>query len=182
MQTIKNFLKKKYNLSNYQIAQLAFLCKSFISEISKIIIMGIIFYNHLSLYFFALLIMLVLRCSTGGIHFYTYIGCLTTSLIFLWSGIVWLPNITFPLNIKLLLILLCILICYYIGPICSKYRPPHSNKFIQKRKLIITFFIFLFSIALYIMPESSYLNVGVWIIILHSLQLIIAKFFRKEPS
>lgn len=180
MKTFKQHLKEKYDLSNYQIAQLTFLGKTIFSEISKVFIMGIIFFKHLPLYIFALLIMLVLRCTTGGIHFYTYIGCLTTSIIFLWSGIILLPNIAVPLNVKLILLLLCIISCYYIGPVPSKYRPAYRSKFIQKCKLIISTFIFLYTIVLYVMPESPYINVGFWIIILHSLQLIIAKYTRKE--
>ena len=180
MKTFKHYLKEKHNLSNYQIAQLAFLGKTLLSEVSKAFIMGVIFYKHLPLYIFALLIMLVLRCSTGGIHFYTYIGCLTTSVLFLWSGIILLPNIAFPLYVKLILLLLCTISCYYIGPVPSKYRPTYSKKFIQKCKLIISTFIFLYTIILYVMPESSYINVGFWIIILHTLQLLVAKYIRKE--
>ena len=73
MKIIKQFLKEKYNLSNYQIAQLIFLGKTVLSESSKILIMSFIFYKQLPLYFFSLLIMCILRYSTGGIHFYTYI-------------------------------------------------------------------------------------------------------------
>lgn len=180
MRTLKQLLKEKYNLSSYQIAQLSFLCKTVFSEISKVLIMGIIFYKYLPIYFLALLIMLVLRCSTGGIHFYTYIGCLTTSIIFLWLGIILLPNIAVPLYVKLILLLLCILSCYHIGPVPSKFRPTYSNQFIQKCKLIVSVFIFLYTITLYVIPESPYLNVGFWIIILHSLQLFVAKYTRKE--
>ena len=182
MNKIKQLLKEKYQLSNYQIAQLAFLGKTLISETSKMLIMGIIFYKHLPTYFFALLVMLVLRCSTGGIHFYTYVGCLTTSIIFLWAGIILLPNIPVPLPVKLILLLLCIISCYYVGPVPSKYRPPYSSMFIRKCKWTISTFIFLYTIVLYVVPESSYINAGFWIIILHSLQLLVAKYTRKEHS
>lgn len=180
MKTLKHYLKEKCNLSNYQIAQLVFLIKTLSSEVSKMIIMAIIFYKYLPLYFFALFIMIVLRCNTGGIHFYTYIGCFITSTLFLLLGIILLPDMTIPLNIKILLLLLCIITCYHIGPIPSKYRPAYSKQFIRKCKSNVSFFIFLYSILLYIIPESPYLIVGFWIIILHTLQLIIAKYTRKE--
>ena len=83
MKIVKQFLKEKYNLSNYQIAQLIFLGKTVLSESSKILIMSFIFYKQLPLYFFSLLIMCILRYSTGGIHFYTYMGCLTASTSYL---------------------------------------------------------------------------------------------------
>lgn len=52
MDRIKIYIKDKYGLSNYQIAQLAFVFKSTSSELSKILIMGIVFHNHLRLYAF----------------------------------------------------------------------------------------------------------------------------------
>lgn len=182
MKTLKQLLKEKYNLSSYQIAQLSFLCKTFFSEISKMLIMGIVFYKELSLYLFALLTMLILRCTTGGLHFYTYAGCLLTSTIYIGIAIQLLPNITIPLNIKILLLLFCVIVCNYIGPVPSKYRPPYSKKHIKTYKTIVSTFIFIFTLVLYIIPESPHLIVGFWIIILHSLQLIIAKYRRKEAQ
>lgn len=70
MKSIKKHIKDTYHLSNYQIAQLAFLVKTLGSELSKLLIIGILFHNRLSLYIFALLVMFLLRCSTGG---YTFI-------------------------------------------------------------------------------------------------------------
>ena len=180
MKTIEQHLKEKYHLSSYQIAQLAFLGKTLFSETSKMLIMGIIFQKYLLLYVFALFIMIILRCSTGGLHFYTYLGCLLTSIIYIWLAIILLPKILIPLNLKIVLLLICILVCYHIGPIPSKYRPPFSDDFIKRCKKTISYFIFLYTLILYIMPKSTYLTVGFWIIILHSLQLIAAKYIRKE--
>lgn len=179
MKTFKQHLKQKYHLSNYQIAQLTFLSKTVFSELSKVLIMGVIFHKQLPLYFFSLLIMLVLRCSTGGLHFYTYIGCLTTSIIYIWLGIILLPKILIPPNLKIILLIICIIICYHIGPIPSKYRPPFNDDFIKRCKKTISCFIFLYTLILYIMPKSTYLTVGFWIIILHSLQLTTAKYIGK---
>jgi len=180
MKTIEQHLKEKYHLSSYQIAQLTFLGKTLFSETSKILIMGIIFQKYLLLYVFALFIMIILRCTTGGLHFYTYLGCLFTSTIYIWLAIILLPKILIPLNLKIVLLLISILVCYHIGPIPSKYRPPFSDDFIKRCKKTISYFIFLYTLILYIMPKSTYLTVGFWIIILHSLQLIAAKYTRKE--
>ena len=69
---IKNYLREKHQISNYQIAQIEFLFKTIFSEFSKIMIIGLLFHNQLEAYLFALCIMLFMRCSTGGLHFYTY--------------------------------------------------------------------------------------------------------------
>lgn len=180
MKTLRQLLKEKYNLNNYQIAQLSFLFKTLSSEMSKMFIMGIIFHKHLPLYFFALFIMLILRCTTGGLHFYTYMGCLITSIVYMGISIWILPNVILPTNVKILFLLLCIITCNYVGPVPSKYRPLYSKKQVKTYKTIASIFIFLFTLILYITPESPYFTVGFWIIILHSLQLIIAKLRRKE--
>lgn len=180
MKFFKHILKKKYQLSNYQIAQLTFLFKTLFSEFSKILIMGIIFYKNFPLYIFALIIMLILRCSTGGIHFYTYTNCFIASLAFLILAVIVFPKISLPLYIQIFLLIICILICHSIGPIPSKYRPAYTDHFEQKCKVTISIFIFFYVLFLYIIPNSKYSITGFWIIILHSLQLILAKYIRKE--
>lgn len=179
MELIKNRLKEKYQLSNYQIAQIAFLFKTLLSELSKMLIMGILFHNQLTLYLFVLFVMLFLRCSTGGLHFYTYWGCLASSIIFVGLALLILPLITLPIYIQLLLLLICILVCNFVGPVVSKYRPTPSKELYTRGKNTTCMFIFIYSLVLYIIPENAYLTVGFWTIILHSLQLIAAKIRKK---
>lgn len=179
MSTIKLFLKEKYNLNNYQIAQLVFLLKTLSSEFSKMLIMGILFWNHLSHYLFALLIMLCLRCTTGGLHFYTYFSCLAASTIYLWLAVVLLPNFMLHKAFQLVGLLLSLLICYYCSPVPSKYRPEYPQALITRCRNIVCSFIFIYTLILYILPENQYLIIGFWVVILHSLQLLVAKIRKK---
>lgn len=179
MNTFKRYLKDTYNLSSYQVAQIFFLFKTLASEISKIIIMGILFHDHFTLYLFALFVMISLRSSMGGLHFYTYAGCLATSILYLWLAVYMLPYIPAPTYLQLSLLLLSILICNHIGPIISKYRPDVCKERFSQCKKFVTIFIFLYALILYIIPENDYLSVGFWVIILHSLQLMIAKIRQK---
>lgn len=182
METFKKFLKDTYHLSSYQIAQIIFLFKTISSEISKIIIMGIVFHDKITLYLFALFIMIFLRCSMGGMHFYTYAGCLAASALYLWLAVYILPTIAVANYLQTTALLLCILICNYIGPILSKYRPEACKERFALCKKFITIFLFIYALILYIMPENKYLYIGFWVIILHSLQLIVAKIRKKgEP-
>lgn len=179
MEPLKKYLKDTYQLSSYQIAQILFLFKTIASEISKILIMGIIFHKQLPLYIFALSIMLFLRTSTGGLHFYTYAGCLVTSIIYIWLAIDVLPQITVVKYVQISALLICILLCNRIGPVTSKYRPSSCQNHFTKCKKFITLFIFIYTLILYIIPENEYLYVGFWVIILHSLQLFVAKIRKK---
>ena len=179
MEQLKKRLKDTYHLSSFQVAQIFFLFKTIASEVSKMIIMGFLFRNQLSLYLFALFVMVFLRSSMGGLHFYTYAGCLITSTLYLWLTIYILPQITIAKYLQLAALLLCILICNHIGPIVSKYRPDVCRKRFEQCKKFITKFIFFYALILYIIPENKYLSVGFWVIILHSLQLIVAKIRKK---
>lgn len=182
MDNFKKYLKETYKLSSYQVAQIFFLFKTIASELSKIVIMGILFHKNLILYLFALLIMIFLRSSMGGLHFYTYVGCLTASIIFIWLSVYILPNIAITKYIQITALLLSLIICNYIGPILSKYRPDVCREHFPQCKKFVTIFIFFYTLILYIMPSNQYLYIGFWVIILNSLQLIIAKMKRKENT
>lgn len=182
MKQIFSHIQKKYNFSNYQIAQLNFLFKTIISETSKIFLMGILFWNHFTEYLYALCIMMILRCTTGGMHFYTYWSCFLVSVLYLSSAIYVLPQLKLPLYLKIILLLINIIICYFIGPVTSKYRPPMSIKTFKRSQAITCFTIFCYSILVYIIPENLFITIGFWIIILHTLQLIVAKLKRKEKN
>ena len=182
METLKKYLKTTYHLSSYQTAQIIFLFQTIFSEISKIVIMGILFHDKLSLYLFALFIMIFLRCSMGGLHFYTYAGCLITSTLYLWLAVYILPDIVIAKYLQIAALLLCILICNYAGPVISKYRPEECKERFTQCRRFITIFIFFFALILYIIPENKYIYVGFWVIILHSLQLLVAKIRKKGDS
>lgn len=176
MEWLKQHVKDNYHLSSYQIAQISFLFKTLFSEVSKILIMGIAFRDQLSLYFFALFVMILLRSCMGGLHFYTYPGCLAVSVLYLWLAVYMLPLFPVTIYIKLILLLLCALTGNLIGPVISKYRPESCRKHFTQCRQFSTIFILFYALILYIMPETSqYLSVGFWVIILHSLQLIAAK-------
>lgn len=177
---VKNYLKNTYELSNYQIAQIFFLFKTVFSEVSKILIIGLLFYRQLPLYIFALFVMIFLRSFMGGLHFYTYLNCLLGSILYLWLAIYILPHFPITLYLQILLLLLSSLICNLIGPVTSKYRPESCKRHFTRYKKLAIGFILLYTLFLYIMPRNNaYLCVGFWVIMLHSLQLIIAKIQAK---
>lgn len=179
---IKNYLMKKYHLGSYQIAQITFLLKSIGSELSKIVIMGILFHGRFAAYLFALFIMACLRCTTGGLHFYTYAGCLAASILYLWTALYILPHIRVAGFISTVLLLACILACYSTGPVTSRYRTTFSSDRLKKCRSFACGFIFIFTLAMYIIPEKGCMTTGFWVIILHSLQLMAAKIIRKGES
>lgn len=180
IEQVKIHLKNTYNLSNYQIAQISFLFKTILSETSKILIMGVLFREQLPLYLFALFVMIILRSFMGGLHFYTYLNCLFGSVLYLGLVIYILPLIPISLYSQMLLLLLSILICNEIGPVTSKYRPGSCKRHFTRCKRVVTVFILCYAIVMIRFSDNNpYFRVGFWVIILHSLQLIIAKLQTK---
>lgn len=179
MEIIRKYLKNKYQIGGYKIAQIEYLIKAVFSELSKMIIIGCLLRDRLTLYLFALCMMLYLRCSTGGLHFYTYLGCLASTFLYIWLAVALLPNILLPSYIQTFALLICMVICYITGPVTSKYRPQPSPQRSRHCIYVTCSGIFLYALILYIIPASPFAAVGFWVIILHSLQLLAAKIQKK---
>ena len=175
-----NFLKQQYGFSDYQIAQLAFTAKTVGAEISKLLIMGFIFKDNLDLYIFAVIIMMLMRSSTGGLHCRTYWGCFFVSLAYMFLALSVMPLIPVNKLLQMILLFLCILCNYYIGPVTSAVHRPLSERVTKRVKLQSFVIIFFYLSLTFIVPENPYITVGFWVIILHTLQLSAAKILKMK--
>ena len=133
---IHDYLKNNYGYSDFQIGQIRYTIISILSDVSKLIIMGIFFIltDYFFQYLAAIATLLVLRTCTGGLHFKHYFSCLALSFFLLYIGICQLPKILLPRPLYFVLLLLCILINYLFAPIVSSYRPIPNGIQIQKAK------------------------------------------------
>lgn len=176
---MKEFLKNTYGFSNYQIAQLGYLGKTILAEISKLLIMGFIFRNELDVYFIAIITLLLLRTSTGGLHCKTFLTCLLSSFLYMFTCIKILPVFSLNTFVKTFLLLICMFINYKFAPLTSDYHMPMTEDNKQKGRIRALLVISLFLIFSCTMPENEYITVCFWIIIVHSLQFIYAKIRKK---
>jgi accessory gene regulator B len=174
-----DFLKEQYEFSDYQIAQLKYLFKTIFAEVSKLLIMAFLFRNQLGVYFFAVTVMLLLRTSTGGLHCKTYWGCLAVSLGYMFLSIKVLPLLTVSKLFQMILLFICMLINYFIGPVTSAVHAPLSLKVSKRVRIQAFLVIFLYLTLTYILPESIYITAGFWVVILHTSQLIVAKILKQ---
>lgn len=176
---MQEFLKEQYQFSDYQIAQLGFLAKTFASEFSKLLIMGIIFRNQLGIYAFAVSLMLFLRTATGGLHCRKYISCFMVSFSYMFLAITVMPHIPVNKVFQIILLFICMLCNYYIGPVTSAVHAPLGDGLVKRVKIQAFLVIFFYLTITYIIPETPYITVGFWVIILHTLQLIAARILKK---
>lgn len=174
-----DFLKEQYEFSDYQIAQLKYLFKTIAAEFSKLAIMAFLFRDKLGLYLFAVSIMLLLRTSTGGLHCKTYWGCFGVSLGYMILSIEILPLITVNKLLQLILLFVCMLLNYFIGPVTSEVRRPLQEQVIKRVRIQAFLIIFFYLTITYILPETAYVTAGFWVVILHTVQLIAAKALKK---
>lgn len=175
---MRELLKTQYEFSDFQIAQLNYVWKTFVSEFSKLIIMGILFHNILGVYAFAVMIMMLLRSSTGGLHCRTYLSCFLVSLTYMFLSLVILPVIPVNKLLQMTLLFLCILCNYYIGPVTSAVHRPLSEKVIHRVRGQAFVIIFFYLTLTYITPENPYITAGFWVIILHTAQLAAARLLK----
>lgn len=177
-----DFLKEQYEFSDYQIAQLKYLFKTVAAEFSKLAIMAFLFRDKLGLYFFAVTVMLLLRTSTGGLHCKTYWGCFAVSLGYMFLSIEILPLIAINKLLQLILLFVCMLLNYYIGPVTSAVRKPLQARVIKRVRIQAFLIIFFYLTLTYILPETPYVTAGFWVVILHTVQLIAAKILKKGKT
>ncbi|WP_160560836.1 accessory gene regulator B family protein [Parablautia muri] len=177
---MNEFLKEQYQFSDYQIAQLAFTFKSIGSELSKLLIMGIIFHNDLGRYVFAVAVMMLLRTATGGLHCKKYITCFLVTFSYMFLALMVLPLFEINKVFQLIFLFICMLGNYYIGPVTSKVHRPLNEKCTKRVKVQAFVIIFFYLTLTYIVPENPYVTVGFWVIILNTLQLVTAKILKKK--
>lgn len=156
-----------------------YLVLSFLSETSKLLILAILFSRKIGIFLFSVLVLYLLRSATGGMHCKRYWSCFLVSFSYLFLCIDVLPVIVLPKSVMLGMLLICCIVTYYIGPVVSQDRPQPTSVQCQKRKVQVFMVIFFYMILMYILPESSYVVSGFWIVVLHAIQLSFAVLKAK---
>lgn len=178
---LHTLLSEEFHFTNFQIKLIWYRLLSLLSEISKILLMGIFFfyYGYFTEYLFAAAVLIFIRTCTGGIHLKHYTTCLIMTFTFLFLSVCILPQ--FPMT--KLAQLLCMLLCFagnaYAAPIVSGCRPEPDGIRIRKAKVQASIIICIYASILYVIPEHPLITVGFWIIILQSAQLVAAKLIKQ---
>lgn len=179
----QTLLKERAGFSNYEVALIHYLLKTFGSELSKFLVMLILFHNDLPLYFFSIVLLCTLRMTSGGFHCSTYWRCFTVTLSYMILVMFLLPNLWIGKTMQIILLLACIITNFILAPITSIRHVPLSNKAKKIYKYISTGILSIYSLLLLIIPQNTFFISGFWIIILHAVQLILAdvqhKFLQK---
>jgi len=179
MGTFKTHLKTVFTPYELELLRYFYLCIAY--EGSKFIVMLFFFRTlHLQNEFLTeIFVLLTLRNFYGGIHFKHYLSCFAFTFGFIATGQLlaqyyYLSNVTQIIILLLAFIILCI-----IKPIASSNRPPLSEKQ-ETIYHICGISILLLHIGFFISYKTfPYRNICFGVIVLHTLQLIVAKSFMK---
>lgn len=178
-QEIKEILLKKY--TKKELARLRYLYLCLLHEVSKFILLYVIFFLlHMEHeYLSAIAVLLSIRNFSGGIHLNTYWGCFLFTFFFLFGAIAVSRMIVFAPAVQNLLLLTGALILFFTGPVTSDNRPKltrRQNRIYKSIGSAVTFLYFL----LFLCEETfTFRNLFFWVIVFQILQLIAAKIHKK---
>lgn len=190
MEYLLNKVQAEYGFSDYQIKLLRFSFTGILYDVSKTLIFFVFFLaiDKLPEFLFAVIPLILLRIRGGGIHFHKYWTCFLASFVYLYAVICILPAVVavHPLAVYLIL-LLCAVLDYMIGASTLKEKPVIQDELISSQKAVfdrkakIQSFqvVFIVAVLFYIFPDSRFLIVSFWTVVLHTLQLSITKIIRE---
>ncbi len=182
-------IQAKYELTDYQTRLLKYYLTVFFGETAKLLAIGCLFWGQYPTYLWCALLFAMIHTATGGAHCRTYLGCLAASAALFVLCIDILPYIEIALIWRIVLLVVCILLNLYCGPVMTKERRARfkSEKILAKstkkalQRVLAVISCFIIYSCWY--PETIFAKAGFWIILLDSLQLSITKtikLIRKE--
>ena len=148
-----------------------------ICEVSKILIFLVIFIlMDLTMeYLTALIALMLLRSQGGGLHLQRYMTCLAVSFAFLYTAILLALHVTPSVFFMLGTVGLAIPICRWLVPIPSASRPSATAEQILRSRNATTLLLLASFLPICLAPQTSWTGIIYWTILLHTLQLLLAK-------
>lgn len=171
-------------LLEYRKAMKKYYIECVIVEGSKIIIFLIIFafLHKIPEFLIALTAMFFVRTSGGGLHCKHYCTCLFLSFVILYSSIYLGINVPIPNKYAIISLIFCAWAGYRLVPVVSSNRPtpePEQIKHSKEQTLII---LLTFCVLTCICPDNQYMNICIWTIYIHVIQLLLAKFLQRREN
>lgn len=181
-----NFLMDKieanYDFSEYELKVIRYVITALIYDLSKLILLGGFFYyfGKLPDFLFALIPFFLLRTRNGGIHTNSYWTCLLMTFLVFIPTVMLLPMYAPLCSLaRLILMIPCAIAEYALGPLLSHRKVMLDEKGIQKNRIASFQVVLIISILLFLFPECKYLLASFWMVVLHTIQLIMTKIYKE---
>lgn len=173
-------LQEQYKFSMLEAKRIIYAIEAILSESSKIVILLAIsmVFHCVDQAIVITVVLLSIRCYSGGLHFSHYVSCLGFSLLFYAAAILLSRYPLSETGIALGLIL-SLSIFTLTGPITSVMRPALTAAEFSKYKQHTTWVLLCYSVILISWKTLPYRKMIYWVIVLQILQLLCAHFARK---
>lgn len=175
-------IQSSYQFTDLEMKRLKYTLKAVSSELIKTLLLSILFLNlgHLPEFLIGVLVLITIRCNSGGLHMEHFITCFLFTLTFMLLSVIVLPSyVSVPYAFKPVILALCILITFLASPVASKKRPPAAPETKRRYRNRATGLLFLYSVIIIILKTTPIADICFWIIVLQALQLLCAVAAQK---
>lgn len=174
---VQKKLSSSCELTKEQNESLRYVLEVIIGELFKTIGLLVIFIiiDEVVYYLYTLITLLSIRPFSGGMHFKTFSGCTIFTAAFFLISLFISKRLSINYITAVLIFVLSFLIIWMFAPITSSSRPKygeHKQKTFRNKCLIS---IFIHCILYFGVNNYPYLQNAIWVILLNSIQLLIAK-------
>lgn len=176
----KTYLQDEFQFSSLDAGRIIYAIKAIFYELSKLLIalLAALPFGYADEVLIATIVLLSIRCNSGGLHFSHYISCfLFTSAFY----VVAIALSRYPLSNGYLALglLLALGIFLITGPITSVMRPRLTAAEVKKYSRRVIILLLVYSSLLILLETLPYRELIYWVIVLQIFQLLCAKIARK---
>lgn len=185
---IQRYFEDEFSLSSIDSIKLRYSLEVIFNEVSKLIILLIIFsiLGFTTDFIYSVIALLSIRPFTGGLHFKSYAECFIFTVFFFSASLFLKNNIILGPHYLILLFIFSLFVILLVAPISGENRPANSNKKLFKFKLTgITVLTIHFVLACLFTIKHPYIINSTWVFALQSIQLLIGKgvnIYEKEKT
>ena len=160
-------IQSSYQFTDLEMKRLKYTLKAVSSELIKTLMLSVLFFKlgHLPEFFIGVLVLITIRCNSGGLHMEHFTTCLLFTLTFMLLSVIVLA--------------LCTLTTFLTAPVASKKRPPAAPEAKRRYRNRATVLLFIYSICIIILKTTPIADICFWIIVLQTLQLLCAVIAQK---
>ncbi len=182
MKRLSNYINSISELNDTEKAKLNYILSCLVCEGSKLLLFFLYFgsIHKFPGILYSLMLLLPLRMISGGLHFKHYTSCLIFSFMYLYLVNLVLMLFKLSFGTSVLILFLCVVINCKIGPIRSPNRPRITLEQHKKGQLYILFATTYELLLTALFFDTHLSTIGFWTIVLHTVQLIIAKLIQKR--
>lgn len=174
-------IQETYRFSKKEMACMDYTLKVFSYELSKLFFYTLffLFIGKFEDYMICLITLLPLRWLSGGLHLKHFWSCFWFSFLFFGLIVLGLEHFILPEAVQIVLLVLCNICLYGIGPVTSSKRKTMKKKQYDCMRIFSSLILLVYTVSYLVLENVPHRNIVFWSIILQIIQLFCARMVRK---